>query len=188
MPNLTDTRYKIYGDSSDIKKILDTINSAKYLSESEILRELKASEENLKTHILTGYLYDWYKETDECLCLYTTEEWGITDFSILLKKLMPDLEIYYMVEEPGMGLYLTNDVHNDIFGIKCRVEITINENTEVNYFRTEEEALEFISSTFNTAINSRKDVRDLNKSLPDDDSVELDIFEYYNLEYEDLYL
>lgn len=183
MPNLTDTRYKIYGDSSDIKRILDAINSAKNFSESEILRELKASEEDLKHYILTGYLTNWYKETDECLCLYTTEEWGITDFSVLLKKLMLDLEIYYMVEEPGMGLYLTNDVHNDIFGIKCRVETTINENTEVNYFRTEEEALEFISSTFNTAINSRKDVRDLNKSLSDNDSVELDIFEYYNLEY-----
>lgn len=157
MANWALTNYLIEGSEKDLEKIYEVINS--FMSEQQapveenasanwegnIVKALGATEEQMMKNYLRGFIQE-YKMAGDTIIIEAEEAWGDTDFRHVLKTLMPELTIYFITEEPGCEVYITNDADGKYFPDRFYVETCINRNYESDYFEDETEAMDYIAA------------------------------------------
>ena len=89
----------------------------------------------------------------------------------LVKETYPSLEIYYMAEEDGMGVFITNDSDGNYFKDRFRIEYDL----DYEYFTTIEGVCTYVSGIIGKEVKTRADmeqaISDWNCNTEDDDKM-----------------
>ena len=174
MANWASTSYAIEGNKSDLESVFNVINdfvksnvkpveaNASKEWEGNIVKALGATDEQMKNNYLRGFIQT-YEIIDGVLHLEAEEAWGATDFRHLLEKLMPELTIYYIVEECGCEVYATNDSDGKYFTDSYYVDACIDEDYFSDYFNTEKKVLVYVAQLLNREVISMEEIDEWNK-------------------------
>lgn len=100
----------------------------------------------------------------------TETAWGPMDEVLkFIKSIYPSLEIYYMAEEDGNGVFITNDTEGRYFRDRYRIEYDL----DYEYFSTIEGVYDYISGIIGKEIQSKTAmeaaINDWNDNTEDDD-------------------
>lgn len=150
------TSYVIVGNKKDIEKINAAVKNHPVEENSSedwqgnILNALGVSYDSLKGRSMRGFIYEYndpYELSDGLaqIRMYCNEAWSRTEFAEVLQELFPDIDVWWMAEEPGFQIYETNDAEGNIFPNRFYVDTCIGGKYQSEYFATEEEAYEWIS-------------------------------------------
>lgn len=153
MPNWCDTSYVIEGPKEDLEKIQNAIKNHKVRKnsadswEGNILDELGIKFNESNAH-MRGFI-DWEGDLtvgDDYVTLnfYAQEAWNKTDFSRYLEDAFPEITIYWKAEEPGCGIYETNDDEGKYFPERYMIDYSIGANSDTEYFTTEKEVIKYL--------------------------------------------
>ena len=148
MPNWASTSYRIEGRKEDLVKVRDAIKKARAMSNKDISKGwegyvvelLGATKKQIDTNYLRGFI-EFYEIDNNVLRIDAEEAWGATDFRHVLADIMPQLSIYFIVEECGCEVYATNDKEGKYFPERFYLDTCINGICRSDYFETEEEVL-----------------------------------------------
>lgn len=120
MANWASTSYRIEGSKSDLERVYGMIDNfmserrkpveenASKEWEGNVVKALGATDEQVSKNYLRGFIQE-YEMDGDTIRIKVEEAWGATDFRHVLAQLMPELTVYYIVEEPGCEVYATND-------------------------------------------------------------------------------
>jgi len=181
MANWASTSYAIEGNNSDLERMFNVINdfvksnvkpveaNASKEWEGNIVKALGASEEQMKNNYLRGFIQT-YEIIDGVLYIEAEEAWGATDFRHLLVKLMPELTIYYIVEECGCEVYATNDCDGKYFTESYYVDICIDGDYFSEYFDTEKQVLAYVAQLLKKESVTMKDIDEWNEEQDDSEN------------------
>ena len=181
MANWASTSYAIEGNKSDLERVSNVINdfvksnvkpveaNASKKWEGNIVKALGASEEQMKNNYLRGFIQT-YEIIDGVLYIEAEEAWGATDFRHLLAKLMPELTIYYIVEECGCEVYATNDCDGKYFTESYYVDICIDGDYFSKYFDTEKQVLAYVAQLLKKESVTMKDIDEWNEEQDDNEN------------------
>ena len=110
----------------------------------------------------------------------TVTAWGPMDEVFkFIKSVYPSLEIYYMAEEDGMGVFITNDTDGNYFKDRFRIEY----DCQFEYFTTVEGACTYVSGIVGKEVKTKEEmqlcIEDWNDSLDmEDDDQRIYLNEY----------
>ena len=181
MANWASTSYAIEGNKSDLESVFNVINdfvksnvkpveaNASKEWEGNIVKALGASEEQMKNNYLRGFIQT-YEIIDGVLYIEAEEAWGATDFRHLLAKLMPELTIYYIVEECGCEVYATNDCDGKYFTESYYVDICIDGDYFSEYFDTEKQVLAYVAQLLKKESVTMKEIDEWNEEQDDNEN------------------
>ena len=181
MANWASTSYAIEGNNSDLERMFNVINdfvksnvkpveaNASKEWEGNIVKALGASEEQMKNNYLRGFIQT-YEIIDGVLYIEAEEAWGATDFRHLLAKLMPELTIYYIVEECGCEVYATNDCDGKYFTESYYVDICIDGDYFSEYFDTEKQVLAYVAQLLKKESVTMKEIDEWNEEQDDNEN------------------
>lgn len=181
MANWASTSYAIEGNKSDLERMFNVINdfvksnvkpveaNASKEWEGNIVKALGASKEQMKNNYLRGFIQT-YEIIDGVLYIEAEEAWGATDFRHLLAKLMPELTIYYIVEECGCEVYATNDCDGKYFTESYYVDICIDGDYFSKYFDTEKQVLAYVAQLLKKESVTMKDIDEWNEEQDDNEN------------------
>lgn len=181
MANWASTSYAIEGSKSDLERMFNVINdfvksnvkpveaNASKEWEGNIVKALGASEEQMKNNYLRGFIQT-YEIIDGVLYIEAEEAWGATDFHHLLAKLMPELTIYYIVEECGCEVYATNDCDGKYFTESYYVDICIDGDYFSEYFDTEKQVLAYVAQLLKKESVTMKEIDEWNEEQDDNEN------------------
>ena len=188
MANWASTSYAIEGNKSDLARVFNVINdfvksnvkpveaNASKKWEGNIVKALGATDEQMKNNYLRGFIQT-YEIIDGVLHLEAEEAWGATDFRLLLVKLMPELTIYYIVEECGCEVYATNDCDGKYFTDTYYVDACIDGDYFSDYFNTEEQVLSYVAQLLKREAITMEEIDEWNE-VQDDSENYIDIHEF----------
>ena len=188
MANWASTSYAIEGNKSDLESVFNVINdfvksnvkpveaNASKEWEGNIVKALGATDEQMKNNYLRGFIQT-YEIIDGVLHLEAEEAWGATDFRHLLAKLMPELTIYYIVEECGCEVYATNDSDGKYFTDSYYVDACIDEDYFSDYFNMEKQVLVYVAQLLNREVISMEEIDEWNKEQDDSENY-IDVHEF----------
>ncbi|AKU70302.1 hypothetical protein [Prevotella fusca] len=181
MANWASTSYRIEGSESDLKKVYDVIDNfvtgkskpvledASKEWEGNIVKALGASDEQLKESYLRGFIEE-YELDGDVIRINAEEAWGATDFRHILGDLMPELTIYYIVEEAGCDVFATNDIDGKYFPEQYLVDAYVKDADYYEYFETEKQMRDFVSTMIDKEDFTDEDIEAWNEEHEDDDS------------------
>lgn len=181
MANWASTSYRIKGSESDLKKVYDVIDNfvtgkskpvledASKEWEGNIVKALGASDEQLKESYLRGFIEE-YELDGDVIRINAEEAWGATDFRHILGNLMPELTIYYIVEEAGCDVFATNDIDGKYFPEQYLVDAYVKDADYYEYFETKGQMKDFVSSLIGKEDFTDEDIEAWNEEHEDDDS------------------
>ncbi|MBW4834756.1 MULTISPECIES: hypothetical protein [Prevotellaceae] len=181
MANWASTSYRIEGSESDLKKVYNVIDNfvsgkskpvledASTEWEGNIVKALGASDEQLKRSYLRGFIEE-YELDGDVISINAEEAWGATDFRHILGKLMPELTIYYIVEEAGCDVFATNDIDGKYFPERYLVDAYVKDADFYEYFETKGQMKDFVSSLIGKEDFTDEDIEAWNEEHEDDDS------------------
>ena len=181
MANWASTSYRIEGSESDLKKVYDVIDNfvtgkskpvledASKEWEGNIVKALGASDEQLKESYLRGFIEE-YELDGDVIRINAEEAWGATDFRHILGNLMPELTIYYIVEEAGCDVFATNDIDGKCFPEQYLVDAYVKDADYYEYFETKGQMKDFVSSLIGKEDFTDEDIEAWNEEHEDDDS------------------
>lgn len=181
MANWASTSYRIEGSESDLKKVYDVIDNfvtgkskpvledASKEWEGNIVKALGASDEQLKESYLRGFIEE-YELDGDIIRINAEEAWGATDFRHILGNLIPELTIYYIVEEAGCDVFATNDIDGKYFPEQYLVDAYVKDADYYEYFETKGQMKDFVSSVIGKEDFTDEDIEAWNEEHEDDDS------------------
>ena len=181
MANWASTSYRIEGSERDLKKVYDVIDNfvtgkskpvledASKEWEGNIVKALGASDEQLKESYLRGFIEE-YELDGDVIRINAEEAWGATDFRHILGNLMPELTIYYIVEEAGCDVFATNDIDGKYFPEQYLVDAYVKDADYYEYFETKGQMKDFVSSLIGKEDFTDEDIEAWNEEHEDDDS------------------
>ena len=181
MANWASTSYRIEGSESDLKKVYDVIDNfvtgkskpvledASKEWEGNIVKALGASDEQLKESYLRGFIEE-YELDGDVIRINAEEAWGATDFRHILGNLIPELTIYYIVEEAGCDVFATNDIDGKYFPEQYLVDAYVKDADYYEYFETEKQMRDFVSTMIDKEDFTDEDIEAWNEEHEDDDS------------------
>lgn len=181
MANWASTSYRIEGSKEDLEKVYNVIDEfmserrkpvvvdASNEWEGNIIRALGATDEQMKNNYLRGFIEE-YEMDGDIIRIEAEEAWGTTDFRHVLAQLMPELTIYYIVEEPGCEVYATNDVDGKYFPERFYVDAYVNGDYQSEYFETEEQAMTYVANLLGKKEVSKNELENWNECHEEDDN------------------
>lgn len=181
MANWASTSYAIEGSKSDLEKVFNAIDGfikgrvastredATADWEGNIVKALGAMDEEIDNNYLRGFIQD-YELDGDTIRIEAEEAWGATDFRHVLGKLMPDLTIYYIVEEAGCEVFATNDTDGKYYPERYLVDAYVKDVDYYEYFETEKQMKSFVSSLLEKKDFTEEDIEAWNEEHEDDDS------------------
>lgn len=135
--------------------------------EGNICKALGATEKQMNNY-LRGFIQS-YEIDGNVLRIEAEEAWGATDFRHVLKQLLPELTIYFIVEEPGCEVYATNDADGKYFSDRFYVDACVNGDHQSDYFQTEEQAMAYAATLIGKEKVSKAKLESWNEDHEDDD-------------------
>ncbi len=181
MANWASTSYRIEGSKEDLEKVYNVIDEfmserrkpvqvdASNEWEGNIIRALGATDEQMKNNYLRGFIEE-YEMDGDIIRIEAEEAWGTTDFRHVLAQLMPELTIYYIVEEPGCEVYATNDAEGKYFPERFYVDAYVNGDYQSEYFDTEEQAMTYVANLLGKQEVSKNELENWNECHEEDDN------------------
>ncbi|MDY3936747.1 MAG: hypothetical protein SOZ07_08900 [Prevotella sp.] len=180
MANWASTSYQIEGSKEELQKLFDLIDGfvkerlkpvcdAAQNWEGNILQALGATEEQISDNYLRGFI-SHYEMEENSIRMDTEEAWGATDFRHVLRQLMPELTIYYIVEEPGCEVYATNDMDSKYFTDRFKVDAYADGEYWDDYYSDKETALKHAAQFLKKEHVTEADIDEYNKEHEDDDN------------------
>ena len=181
MANWASTSYAIEGSKSDLESVFNVIDgfvksntkpveeNASKEWEGNIVKALGASDEQMKNNYLRGFIQT-YEIIEGVLYIEAEEAWGATDFRHLLAKLMPELTIYYIVEECGCEVYATNDSNSKYFTESYYVDVCIDGDYFSEYFDTEKQVLAYMAQLLKKKSVTMKEIDEWNEEQDDNEN------------------
>ena len=181
MANWASTSYRIEGSKEDLEKVYNVIDEfmserrkpvevdASNEWEGNIVRALGATDEQMKNNYLRGFIEE-YEMDGDIIRIEAEEAWGTTDFRHVLAQLMPELTIYYIVEEPGCEVYATNDADGKYFPERFYVDAYVNGDYQSEYFDTEEQAMTYVANLLGKQEVSKNELENWNECHEEDDN------------------
>ena len=181
MANWASTSYRIEGSKGDLEKVYNVIDefmserrkpievNASSEWEGNIIRALGATDEQMKNNYLRGFIEE-YEMDGDIIRIEAEEAWGTTDFRYVLAQLMPELTIYYIVEEPGCEVYATNDADGKYFPERFYVDAYVNGDYQSEYFDTEEQAMTYVANLLGKQEVSKNELENWNECHEEDDN------------------
>lgn len=180
MANWASTSYRIEGSKSDLEKVYNVIDE--FMSErrkpveengskeweGNIVKVLGATNEQMKNNYLRGFIQE-YEMDGDTIRIEAEEAWGATDFRHVLAKLLPELTIYYIVEESGCEVYATNDADGKYFPERFYVDAYFNGDYASEYFRTEEQAMMYAAQLLGKEKMTKAKLESWNEDHEEDD-------------------
>ena len=153
MANMASVSYAIEGPEESLKKIEEALVKAVHSNNNKY--DLYQAAEylglpDIKEARLGGELSDvpgWDKK-HSTLRFSSEERWGLQDFAELLEEKFPDISIYWVMEEPGMDLYFTNDKKGKYFPERYWVDTAQDDIYQSEYFCTEEDMYEWLNEKY----------------------------------------
>lgn len=169
MPNWSSTSYHVVGDEKELKSLYELMVE---LSEMTKPRVENGFGPNWLGCLVDALGEDWQNIScrdaffDMNLDVYglrfiTETAWNpcneVMDF---LRRKFPSLVFYYYTEEPGFGIYATNDVTGDYFPDRY-VVVLHSEGTELctEYFENIEDAYAWISDGLEKPITNAEELK-----------------------------
>ena len=181
MANWASTSYRIKGSKEDLEKVYNVIDefmserrkpievNASSEWEGNIIRALGATDEQMKNNYLRGPIEE-YEMDGDIIRIEAEEAWGTTDFRQVLAQLMPELTIYYIVEEPGCEVYATNDADGKYFPERFYVDAFVNGDYQSEYFETEEQAMTYVANLLGKKEVSKNELENWNECHEEDNN------------------
>ena len=181
MANWASTSYRIEGSKSDLERVFGVIDDfikgrvtstredATADWEGNIVKALGAMDEEIDNNYLRGFIQD-YELDGDTIRIEAEEAWGATDFRHVLGKLMPDLTIYYIVEEAGCEVFATNDTDGKYYPERYLVDAYVKGADYYEYFATDKQMKSFVSSLIEKEDFTEEDIEAWNEEHEDDDS------------------
>ena len=181
MANWASTSYRIEGSKENLKKVYNVIDefmserrkpvevNASSEWEGNIIRALGATDEQMKNNYLRGFIEE-YEMDGDIIRIEAEEAWGTTDFRQVLAQLMPELTIYYIVEEPGCEVYATNDADGKYFPERFYVDAYVNGDYQSEYFETEEQAMTYVANLLGKKEVSKNELENWNECHEEDNN------------------
>lgn len=181
MANWASTSYRIEGSKEDLEKVYNVIDefmserrkpievNASSEWEGNIIRALGATDEQMKNNYLRGFIEE-YEMDGDIIRIEAEEAWGTTDFRQVLAQLMPELTIYYIVEESGCEVYATNDADGKYFPERFYVDAYVNGDYQSEYFETEEQAMTYVANLLGKKKVSKNELENWNECHEEDNN------------------
>ena len=173
MANWAYTDYVIEGPKETLEKIHDAIlhceiqeNSSEGW-EGNVLMHLGITWDRDKKYMRGFIQKDTVDLTDTTLSFGAEEAWGATDFHEMLQIGIPDIKVYYRVDEPDDAVYATNDKEGKYFTERYFVDTCIDGNCESEYFTTEEEAYKWLSHITQGRVHNFEELDQFNDDYED---------------------
>lgn len=181
MANWASTSYRIEGSKEDLEKVYNVIDgfmserrkpievNASSEWEGNIIRALGTTDEQMKNNYLRGFIEE-YEMDGDIIRIEAEEAWGTTDFRQVLAQLMPELTIYYIVEEPGCEVNATNDADGKYFPERFYVDAFVNGDYQSEYFETEEQAMTYVANLLGKKEVSKNELENWNECHEEDNN------------------
>lgn len=153
MANWAFTSYAIEGPEEALLKIehaiLNPIDEGDDGWEGAVLKALGLTWEERQSDgtgkYMRGFIDDKPWWDDGVLRFNAQEAWGATDFNEVLEENIPNIKVYYSVEEEDGEVYATNDAEGKYFPERYWVDACINSCYQSEYFPNKEQALDYIN-------------------------------------------
>ena len=123
-------------------------------------------------YYMRGFIQEepWWDERHDSLRFDAMEAWGATDFHEVLEKNIPDIKVFYVVEESGEEVYATNDKEGKYFKDRFFVDTCIDGNYQSEYFTYESSVYKWLHDITNGRVNSREEAEKFNADYEDSDA------------------
>lgn len=179
MANICDTTYVFRGSEKDIKELGDFL-----------IKVTKKEEENAKKEKRTAYQWvgnllqemGWYDEkTTYCrgeiifldcgtdnIVMDVESAWGrIPEIELAIADFFPDIEVYFLEEEFGCGIYCTNDFD----GVEFNNKFVLDFADDTMYIETEKELVDCVNDYYKEYWNYilERAGRDMDEAEDDDE-------------------
>ena len=121
-----------------------------------------------KGYYMRGFIQDepWFDGST--LRFYAEEAWGATDFHEVLEKNIPDIKVFYVVEEEGGDVYATNDKEGKYFPDRYWVDTCIDGDYQSEYFQFESSVYKWLHDITDGKVKSAEDVEKFNSDHEDE--------------------
>lgn len=187
MPNWNTTDYTLYGNKENIKRLytdlkktvdIDRTKESKpftFLGNSYWLGYIKKSllpdvEEELPARGEISYIEEEIEDHDNDMAsLKLTTETAWVACSELMDKIAEkyDLQLFYYSEEPGCGIFETNDVEGQFYSFRYMVD---SEKKGIEYYDTFEQVAEAIADMTGIRLNNISEADDKLSAFNNDDT------------------
>lgn len=187
MPNWNTTDYTLYGDKENIKRLytdlkktvdIDRTKESKpftFLGNSYWLGYIKKSllpevEEELPARGELSYIEEEIEDHDNDMAsLKLTTETAWVACSELMDKIAEkyDLQIFYYSEEPGCGIFETNDTEGQFYSFRYMVD---SEKGGIEYYDTFDQVTESIADMTGIWLNNISEADDKLSAFNNDDT------------------
>ena len=187
MPNWNTTDYTLYGNKENIKRLytdlkktvdIDRTKESKpftFLGNSYWLGYIKKSllpdvEEELPARGEISYIEEEIEDHDNDMAsLKLTTETAWVACSELMDKIAEkyDLQLFYYSEEPGCGIFETNDVERQFYSFRYMVD---SEKEGIEYYDTFEQVAEAIADMTGIRLNNISEADDKLSAFNNDDT------------------
>ena len=182
MANWASTEYVIEGPKDKVQLIFNTIDD--FMTgkkpfkehscegwEGNVILELNDKHKpiDFSKSYLRGFFQD-YNMDEGNIRIYAEEAWGATDFRRCLKKLFPDVTIYFKVEENGCEVYATNDSAGKYFSERYLIDYSVDGADDIEYFDELKDALKYAAKIMNVASATLEDVEEWNDKNEENDN------------------
>ena len=179
MPNLCDTQYKIIGKKEEVADLYSKIQQLQNMNEPLepngfgnlwlgcLVKLLGGDVEKVYCR---GDITEFsYNEEDDVLTIDTQTAWAeMEEVRHFIEKVYPGLKIYYYEEEPGWGIYQTNDHEKRFFPFRYILDDLDGEGPE--YYDDIDSLLTAASEIFGKEL---KTMADLNEIVENSDGYSL---------------
>lgn len=150
MPNWCDCTYKCVGEPKEVKSLCRVL---KYIEKRKTSIVKNGFGKWWLGNLVTKLGGDWekyrcrgeitgYEMEDNVLTIYQSTAWceqeGVRG---IIEERFPSIKVYYREEEPGCGVYYTNDSSGEYFPERYYLD----SYEDCEYFRTIEEAADYVS-------------------------------------------
>lgn len=183
MPNWAYTSYAVEGPKETLQKIEQAILHHPVVEnssgdwEGNVLEALdikwvSRDQDRENGLYMRGFIHEepWWID-DNVLRFCADEAWNVTDLDEALLSAFPDIKVYWVTEEEGMGIYATNDKEGKYFPDRFFVDTCINGNYQSNYFSRESNAYYWLSKITEGKVKTKEEVEAFNDDVdrdPDD--------------------
>ena len=165
MPNWCSTTYVLEGSKKELSKWSKALKEIQTEGKDwmgYVIQKVLPNV-NVEDRSLRSFLVD-YSVHRKQIHIYCNEAWGVSDFPDIIND-DEDSEVfcYYMAEEPGCGVYVTNDAEQKHFPEKYKVEIGESNDTFSEYFTNKEEMFHYINYVTGSKVHNTDDICELNE-------------------------
>lgn len=173
MANWASTSYRVEGSKNDLDMVCRAIDVAMADTEGgwegKVVNALGATDRIVEGKYLRGFIVD-YETEGKVLRIDADEAWGATDFRHVLAELLPQISIYFIVEEPGCEVYATNDRDGKYFPERYHLDANIGGTCTTDYFETEQQTYDAVSELLGVDNVTMDYLKDWNDKHKDDES------------------